>query len=88
MRDSNWGLVINTILNSFILSITHTRSGYFKDIQVKVEGPAAAHLGDVVNESLLRLRATDPSLVIDVPNTNQPVEDISTEGAPVWVFLY
>lgn len=60
-------------------------TGYFKDIQVKVEGPAAAHLEGVVNESLLRLRDTNPSLVIDVPNSSETSDAISTEGAPVWV---
>jgi len=61
-------------------------TGYFKDIQVRVEGPAAAHLEGVAYESLVRLKAADPSINIPPPNIATEYEHAYPGGAPVLVF--
>lgn len=64
-------------------------TGYFKDIQVKIEGPAAAHLENVAYESLKRIAAADPSVTIPTPpiatESGTVHIDTTKEGAPVLV---
>jgi len=60
-------------------------TGYFKDLQMKIEGPAAADLEAVAYESLIHLQKTDPTLIFNKP-VSLPLPDVVPEGAPVLVF--
>lgn len=62
-------------------------TGYFRDLQVRIEGPAAADLEAVAHESLTHLQKSDPTVVFNKPVALPlPLPDVLPEGAPVLVF--